>query len=439
MRDGIRWLVRLRWVAIAGVVIVSGVASRLAVVPGWLPFLVIAGLMASYNVVVVWSARAQVVSGVDALNRLVFVQMLFDVVSLSALLHFADSVENPFVMFFAFPIAVGAMLLSTRLTFVLASATFVVFGGLVLAEYADLVAHRSFVGHEEAAHADPSFRSQRMLFGFLVAFALMVLGVAYLVDNIARRYLRTLWLAEEKGQLALSRERLARVGQISAGVSHAVRNPLHGLINGLDVLSKHVAPEPSAQRMLSLMADGLTRIDTVTRRLLVLTRDVPLSLRPTDLDRLVNETRNFVNSTRGSETHVPLDICLGGAGVVDVDPDQLNEALTNVLDNAIDACTDGGTVTVTTAVRDGLAGTACIEVRDSGTGIATEQAKMVFEPFFTTKAVGSGTGLGLAIARRIIEDHGGTITMESEFGVGTSVRMMIPTRASARRVTGGDP
>jgi signal transduction histidine kinase len=104
---------------------------------------------------------------------------------------------------------------------------------------------------------------------------------------------------------------------------------------------------------------------------------------------------------------------------------KINQVVMNLLTNAIDACPDGGTVTVRTRAEDpGVR----IEVADNGCGIDPEHRDRIFDPFFTTKPVGQGTGLGLSISYGIIQDHGGTIEVESTIGQGTVFTIHLPLR-----------
>ncbi len=120
-----------------------------------------------------------------------------------------------------------------------------------------------------------------------------------------------------------------------------------------------------------------------------------------------------------------------------LDANQLSEALLNVLDNALDACTKGGAITVRTSVGGQKDPVVHIDIWDTGEGIAAEHLPKVFDPFFTTKAIGKGSGLGLGIARRVMEEHGGRIVLESQVGKGTRVLFLIPlkTREGPREGT----
>ena len=435
LRDRTHWLGWLRWLAIAGVALTCGVSAGLGVIQTWPEMAVIVAAMTVHNLVLMWGARFWARSTAAVLHRIVLIQLLLDAVALSALLHFSDSVENPFAMFLVFPVAVGATLLPPRLGLALTALTSASYSAVVLGEYTGVLEHHSFFEGTLRAQ-DAMFEHEGMVIGYIAAVSLTLFGIGYFVDAVSRRHRRALLVSQQREQVALSRERMARVGQIAAGVAHSVRNPLHGLVNGLDLLAARLRPDADAEATVALMDEGLRRIDIVTQRLLVLTRDAPISPRPTDIDDLVRDTHGFVVVPRTGQAPVPTQLQLGEVGMADVDPDRVSEALANILSNALDACAAGGGVTVVTEAEGGD-GTVSIEVRDTGMGIAEDQLSLVFDPFYTTKPVGSGTGLGLAIARRVVEEHGGEIMLDSRSGEGTVVRMLLPRRAAAADLEAG--
>ena len=224
-------------------------------------------------------------------------------------------------------------------------------------------------------------------------------------------------------QVALSRERLARVGELSAGIAHTIRNPLHGLLNSVSHLRKRVFGEdPEATEILDWMQEGLTRMETTTRRLLTLTRETPLVKRPVALAEVVEEALVLV-SERVRGEGLTLEHDLAELPTIHLDLDRLGEVLVNLLDNAVYACGEHGTITVRTrAVDNGQV----MEVEDTGPGIPQDIRDRVFHPFFTTKAIGEGSGLGLAIAWRVVKEHGGEVEVQSGEGRGALIRITLP-------------
>lgn len=415
------WLVRLRWLAILGVVCVIALSWWLGAVLNEVPLAGVAGLLLVANLgFAAWRATDRRDQGLEALERHATLQLVVDIVALAGLLHWSDGVENPFAMFFAFHAAIAGKMLPARRAFLVAAAAVLLQGSVVLAEHAGLLAHHPlFVA--EAEGPDPFIESGVYLSGYLVAFALTVLGTAYFVSSATRRFQAELAARARIERVAASRARLAQLGQISAGVAHSIRNPLHGVLNCVDLLRAQVPANPAAVETLELMEEGLRRIETLTQRLLVLTRDAPLQRRPTDLCDLAEDTLRLLGS-RAGDAPPAIERPTDGPVVAAVDPDRLCEALANVVHNAVDACGQGGRVTVRVTATDE---DVRIEVRDTGVGIPPDVLPRVFDAFYTTKPVGEGTGLGLAITRRIVEDHGGRVGIESGAG-GTCVRFDLP-------------
>jgi signal transduction histidine kinase len=428
MRDRALWLARLRWFAAFAVAATTGLAAGLELLSTAPQLLAVAAGMVVHNLVVVRWLRRHPHAGLERLHGAVALSLLLDFVALSLLLHFSDSIENPFVMLFAFPAAMGATLLPPRTAFALSGFGGLFHAGVVACELQGVIAHHELTGVRPEHSVDERLQHGPTVFGYLVALALLLMGVTYFVAAVAKQQRKAQQRWRERERIAQSRGRLARVGQLAAGVAHSVRNPLHGLISARDLLASQVRADPASEQTLALMEEALRRIDIITQRLLVLTRDAPLAPRPTDMDELVEETRSMVSSRAGA-ARVPIEVTAGAVGVAEVDPDQLSEALANIVDNAVQACEAGGEVQVSTHAAKGE-DTVVIEVRDTGTGIAPESVPRLFDPFFTTKAVGTGTGLGLSIARRVVEEHGGEIQVESEVDVGTIVMITIPRRAA---------
>lgn len=422
------WLVQLRWIAIVTVAAVVATAWATHAVETIVPLILVVVLLFAANVAFArWRRVDRRPGGPEALERHAVLQIGVDLGALTALLHWSDGAENPFVMLFALHAAIAAKLLRPGPAFALAGAALVLQGGVVAGEHYGLLVHHRLLFAGEEPSADAFIESQLYLVGYIVALAFMLFGTTYFVSSMAGRFRDELAERVRMEAVAVSRERLAYVGELSAGVAHSIRNPLHGVLNCVEILRSQVDDQPNSAETLGLMEEGLRRIETLTHRLLTLTRDSPLHLRSTNLTELVEAASRFVR------TGPALDVS-GQAVVAEVDPDRMCEALTNVLDNALHACRDGGRVSV--RISAGPGDLVMIEVRDTGEGIRPEALLRVFDPFFTTKAVGEGTGLGLAITRRILEDHGGAVEVESS-GAGTTVRLVFPRLAQdVRRISG---
>jgi two-component system NtrC family sensor kinase len=229
-------------------------------------------------------------------------------------------------------------------------------------------------------------------------------------------------------------DRLATLGELAAGIAHEIKNPLAGIAGATQVLAREFADDdprkPVTQEILKL----IERLDTTIKDLLNFARPSVPEIAVTDLEDLLSKTLFLIErmperKKQGVEIVVDSDPEMPG---VPVDPDQLRQVFLNIGVNAIQAMPEGGTLTVS------LRSEADQELReihpaedfvmvsfaDSGQGIEEDKLRSIFTPFFTTKT--QGTGLGLPITMRIIEQHGGRITVESTVGKGTVFRIYLP-------------
>ena len=421
------WLIKLRWVAILGLSLAI-VAGGLT---GWVrhieaPMLVVVALA----IVNTWLALGPgVVEGKSRSRkadiRALVVQLHIDIVALTFLLHWSGGIENPFGLFYLFPVALASTLLPSRLAVLTALSAFLCFAGLIVCENMALLPHRplpGLLGPEAPLYANPVF-----ITALLIAVGTALIGIVYFIQSVVRRERRAEQRRRRHEAVAVSRERLARIGQISAGLAHSIRNPLHGILNCLELVRGRV-DDATATETLGLMSEGLHRIENVTERLLVLTREAPLQRAMSDPNEVVAEALRLIDAKLNG-TGIKLEQNLESVPKIWLDPNRIHEALFNILDNAIDAHAgmERGVVSVSTAVVKQPVRGVRIAVRDQGTGMDPVLAQRVYDPFFTTKAVGEGSGLGLAIAKRVVEAHGGEIEIASRSGEGTRVSILLPS------------
>jgi signal transduction histidine kinase len=230
----------------------------------------------------------------------------------------------------------------------------------------------------------------------------------------------------------LRAEKLATVGELAAGVAHEMGTPL-GVVRGRAeyVLGKLGADHPQASGLADIV-DQIDQVTRVIRQLLDFSRVSPAAVQPIDLAPAVNdvlELLRFESERRHVTAKVDIDAQVSPLAA---DPDQLRQVLVNVLKNALDACSDGGQITIRANIEapEGVPWHRVrIEVSDTGCGIPAEDLNRVFDPFFTTKKRGQGTGLGLAVTAQVVRNHGGMIELDSEPGRGTRVSISWPTAA----------
>lgn len=220
-------------------------------------------------------------------------------------------------------------------------------------------------------------------------------------------------------------ERLAVSGRIMAEVAHEVGTPLHSIAGHLELLRADLGerdPSGVLGRRLRIIDSEVARVTQIISQLLDLTRRPPLEVASVDIRQVVRDTTDLIRpGLAAAEIDLVLDMTPVPA--LRVRAPSIQQALLNLLTNAIDATPAGGRVSVRTRAEDG---TVVIEVADTGTGLPAVLHKEIFEPFFSTKEPGRGTGLGLFIASQIVRDHGGRIDVESEVGAGATFRIVLP-------------
>ncbi len=226
----------------------------------------------------------------------------------------------------------------------------------------------------------------------------------------------------------LTSERMATVGQTTAGIAHGVKNILHGMKLGafmIDTGFDKDKPE-SLRKGWNLVRKNINRVSKMTKEMLSLASTAPPAFEVCSLNEIVEEVCELLAeeiSRRGISLVLELDPSLPQ---VTVDPDGIHTCLLNLVTNAIEAFpedTSGGQVTVSSR-DEGEAGVH-LQVRDSGEGMSEELLERVLENLFTTKGA-RGTGLGLAITQKIVHEHGGTIQVESEPKKGTCFTIILP-------------
>ncbi|MHB8875094.1 MAG: sensor histidine kinase, partial [Myxococcaceae bacterium] len=208
---------------------------------------------------------------------------------------------------------------------------------------------------------------------------------------------------------SIDTERMAALGTLVSGMAHEVNNPLAGLRNCVHRLERPELPTEKHREYLSLMREGLGRIEEVVKRLLDFARPHPVLLSPSRLSTLAHESSELVRPLL-EESGITCRLIAGpGAdGLVLADRHQTGQALVNLLLNAAWVTPKGGEIRLRLREGDGQRG---VSIEDDGPGIPVELRERVLNPFFTTKPPGEGTGLGLSVTRSIVEAHQGRLTL----------------------------
>jgi two-component system sensor histidine kinase HydH len=284
----------------------------------------------------------------------------------------------------------------------------------------DFANHTVFINGAE--DWEMSFDDARVFILRLLFLAVAGNLVSALAEVLREQYVRYRKLAEElaKTEAAFRRaDRLAALGQLSAGLAHELRNPLGTIKASAEMLTRNL-PEGNelAAEMAGFISSEVDRTNSLVTRFLDFAR--PLSLRKelTDvtgtIDRAIQQVERENHTVSIKREPAP-------AAEILIDSEMMERVFYNLILNAVQACPEAGVVTI--RIRRANDSTE-IAITDNGIGIPKDQTESIFNPFFTTKP--TGTGLGLPIVAKIVDEHGGKLTVESEPGKGSTFRVLLP-------------
>ncbi len=248
-------------------------------------------------------------------------------------------------------------------------------------------------------------------------------------------------------QQLLQSQKLESVGQLAGGVAHDFNNLLTIISGYSELILGRIDPNDPVCEPVEQISRAATRAAALTRQLLAFSSRQPTEQRDVDLNDVVTNVQKMLRRLIGEDVDLVLSLD-SNAGIVRADPGQMEQIVVNLAINARDAMPGGGQLLIETAhlyideesAQDRFAVTpghyVMLAVSDTGTGMTPEVRSRIFEPFFTTKERGKGTGLGLSTVYGIVQQSGGSITVQSEPGRGTTFRILLPTIQAAAGDTG---
>jgi two-component system NtrC family sensor kinase len=278
----------------------------------------------------------------------------------------------------------------------------------------------------------PLVKTQSITFGLIGLGMIMILGASYLTTGSLLQKLTQ--AEEEKARMdatVIQANKMASLGKLATGVAHEINNPLTIIREGAgwirDIITDgELGDSPAVDELAEAVDDidrHVERARTVTHRMLGFARRMEPVQEDVDINGLIRQTAGFLENEarlRNMEIVFDFDPTLPG---VTTDANQLQQAVLNLMENAIDAMGNNGVLTVATGTTGN---TIRISVSDTGPGIAQENLNKVFDPFFTTKPVGEGTGLGLSIIYSTMQRLGGKISVSSPSGQGATFTITLP-------------
>jgi C4-dicarboxylate-specific signal transduction histidine kinase len=420
------WLVRLRWLAAVGVLVGWAIDRQWLglYAGGWGMPAVGVGLLV-YNLCLWLALRRHHAHRHRRHHRhhrrlelaLAAAQVLLDLGCLTLLTVWTGGARSPLLGFFVFHMVFASLLLPRALAYA-GAAVAVAMVALTLWATRDLPADRE--------HA-------MVLLGWAVTLALTV----YLANRITRglRAQRRRLLRQNRRIRAMTRdlrrhqhamvqhEKMVALGQMAAGVTHEIANPLASIDSVLQLAQRR--PERVKPETVTTLREQVARIHQIIRQMKAFAHPAEQDRQTLPLNDVVDEALRMVRFDERLKRVTVERQFAPEVGELTLLPQALQQVIVNLVGNALDAMADtpDPRLTVTTSRADGW---ATVEVADNGHGIRAEHLTHMFEPFFTTKPVGKGTGLGLSISYSLVQKQGGSIGVRSAAGEGTTFVIRLP-------------
>jgi signal transduction histidine kinase len=444
--DRIDWLISLRWLAVVGTLLTIVVVNFYF--PGLLlqgPLIATTAAIALYNLLFLFYARRLRAHESTALRLrqstvFAYVQITLDLIALTTLLHFAGGAENPFAFFFVFHMIIASILLSLTASFLAALLASSLFAAMALLEYRGLIPHYNLAGL-----INPDLcRRETYVWASILVMTITLFLVVYMTSSIsARLRARTNELLEvsrsheaksqELAELNIKLQKLdAARTKFMVTVTHELRAPVTTIYSCLDLVLGGYASREKERQVLERAQQRTTELLDLVKDLLELTgaRQAGVQAEEAEAIQLADVLRNVEELMRVEAENKDLFLSVDIAPdlpLVKAKPDHIKAVWTNLISNAIKYTEPGGIVVASlTHNLDYVVGV----VRDTGIGIAADDLPKIFEEFYRTANARAicpqGTGVGLAIVKRMIENYGGEVWVESESGRGSKFTFMLP-------------
>lgn len=424
--ERIFWLIRLRWIAVAGVLLTISFTQRIfALSLAAFPLYVLTLLLALHNIVFFCIIKKKNSKSLSHANEIANIQISLDLVILTALIHFSGGIENFFIFYFIFHMIIASILLSRRASFGQATFAISLFTGMCVLEYSGFLRHyclRGFIPY--TLHNNPSYIS-----GISFIFATTLYIAVYMASSISTKLREREKSLQEANILLREKDRIK--SEYVLRVTHDIREDLSTVQSCIDPVTKGIAGSLNNEQkdLLTRAKERTGRLLTFVMALLEITRIKlmrQLKMEPFSLTQLAEGVCERIKA-RAESKNISFKVDIKPSIEIRGVRLYIEEAIANLLANSIKYTRPGGEVKLSITNNDDK---VLVRVEDTGIGIPEDELPHVFEEFYRAKNAKQmekdGTGLGLAIVKEIVDLHKGEIRIESEEGKGTTARIRLP-------------
>lgn len=431
LAERVYWLIRLRWIAVIGIVCAVSFTEKIINIPlPYLPLYSVATFLGLYNLVFLLYLKQIGKKDTTNLpiiaNRIANTQISLDLLSLITLIHFSGGIENPFIFYFIFHMVIASTLLSRQASFLQATLAVSLFGIMVILEYLGVLPHyclKDFTMHCQSHN--PVY-----IGGVSFVFVSTLYIVVYMATSISSRLKQREKVLKEANEQLKEKDRIK--SEYVLRVSHDIKEHLAAIEGCLEPVARGITGElnPAQLDLVQRASQRTAKLMFFVKALLEVTR-IKLSkeikmdyfLFKDALSEAIASVASKAKAKNISLSSLvePTIDCIRGS------KEYIQETLVNLLANSVKYSLHNGKIGIRVSDKGNC---ILIEITDNGIGIPKDELPRIFEEFYrasNAKAVErDGTGLGLSIAKHIVEKHNGKIWVESEEGKGSIFRIELP-------------
>ncbi|MFH1776809.1 MAG: ATP-binding protein [Candidatus Omnitrophota bacterium] len=347
------------------------------------------------------------------LNVFAYIQVIFDLIIITNLIYYTGSVDSILTLVYPLIIIEAGLVISPRSSTIVGFFAGILYTLAVVLEFLNIFPQINPLN-------DRTYLFSLLYFKVTVFCTIGFLS-AYLTGQLRLRS-QKITVLETKLK---HEERLSTVGKLAAAIAHEIRNPLACISGAIDTLSENLTLNEENQTLMNLIIKESARLNNIISGLLEYVRPKRLKKNRINFDELCEEVIALVKNNKEFNRKVTITKIVSGDAVINCDFQKMQQVILNLLINALEAMPEeGGSIFLN--IRE-LTRSWQINISDQGQGISGDKIDKIFEPFFTDKP--EGVGLGLSIVLNIIEEHNGTITVESTQNKGTSFIIDLPKGA----------
>lgn len=437
--ERVSWFIRLRWLAIPGVVAITFFSNKILGIKFPVTFIYLVSIVIlTYNLIFLLYEKLFIPKITDLFRaksvvKFANVQIVVDLLAVAVLIHLSGGVENPFIFYFIFHMIIASILLSTRVAFYQATLAIFLFGSICFLEYLEIIPHIHLQNFTEGK----PYKNFHYILGTFFVFSSTMYVSVYITTSISRKLRRRhdqiLDLKEELEEknkvlvetqnILIHQEKMSSLGQLSASIAHEINNPLGGILIFASMLLEEEIDQEKKES-LKRIVDETIRCRDIVKGLLEFSRIEDMKVELIDIDQPLEDALKLVENMAIFHNIEIFKKIYPNTPKIKGSKKELEQAFLNIIMNAVESMPEGGKIYLR-AKKEGDK-FVVVEIEDTGSGISPEHLDKIFDPFFSLKDAGKGTGLGLSIVWGIIERHQGEIKVESKINKGTKFIIKLP-------------